>query len=311
VRRLGKLVLAALVGLAGCATSGGDDFDYETCGVRPRIVIPVEMRGNVPLMIAMVKQRPATLILDTGADGVVLTEAALQRFDLKTDSRIISSNGIGGQSRYFAGNMQDLTVGGVAVPDHQISVLPNSSVLASRGMVDGLFGVSVLSVFETELDMPRNRVTLYAGHLCPQTVLPPWTTPYTSLDIEDSPKHKFLVKVRLDGRELTALLDTGSAVSLVSTPAASGLGVSDAELAQAPKATLAGTGPNTAAASLHVFHAIAIGDIVIDAPRILVAAQPVAGIDMVIGSDFLGHRRVWLSWARRKVFIERAVPAGL
>ena len=310
MRRFWLLALACLLGLAGCTTSGGDDFDFETCGVRPRIVIPVEIRGNVPVMIAMVKQHPAMLILDTGADGVVLTEAALQRFDLKTDARVISSNGIGGQSRYFAGNLQDLTVGGVPVPDHQISVLPNSSVLASRGMVDGLFGVSVLSVFETELDMPRNRVTLYAGHLCPQTVLPPWGTPYTSIDVEDSPKRKFLVKVRLDGQEMTALLDTGSSVSLVSAPAAAGLGVSEAELAQAPKATLAGTGPNTAAASLHVFRELAIGDIVISAPRLLVAAQPVAGIDMVIGSDFLAHRRVWLSWARRKVFIERPVSAG-
>src|SRR5208282_4788970 len=101
----------------------------------------------------------------------------------QTDKTMVSSNGIGGQSRFFAGKLQDLRIGGVQVPDHEISVLPNSSVLASHANVDGLFGVSVLSVFEIELDMPQNRVTLYAGRLCPRTVVPPWTTPYSPLDI--------------------------------------------------------------------------------------------------------------------------------
>jgi hypothetical protein len=71
-------LLPLLALLAACATSG-EDFDFDTCGVRPRAQIPIEMRGNIPLMRATIKGQPATLVLDTGSVSVALTEQAMQR----------------------------------------------------------------------------------------------------------------------------------------------------------------------------------------------------------------------------------------
>jgi predicted aspartyl protease len=304
LRLLPLLLLAAL---AACSTAPKDDFDFETCGVRPRAQIPVEMHNNVPLVHATIKGQPAALILDTGADSMVLTERALNRLDLQTDStRILSGRGAGGESRFFAGKLRDLEIGGIPVPDHQVRVLPSSSPLGGQDVIDGLFGTSVLSVFEIDLDLPHRRVTLYAGRLCPTTVVPPWTGPYTTIDASASARGRFLIPVEVNGRRLTALLDTGAAVSLIAADVAASLGVTPEMLEHDPATRLVGTGPAAPVARLHRFRTIGLGGELFANPALLVTERPEPDIDVIIGSDYLSGRHLWLSYARKRVFIDRS-----
>lgn len=300
-------LLSLLLGLGACATAGDNDgIDFETCGVRPHVQMPVVFRGSVPVVQATIKGQPAELILDTGATGLALTETALHRLDLETDDkRVFTSRGIGGQSQAFAGKLQDFQIDGMHVPDHPVTVLPNTSQIASQHTVDGLFGVSVLSVFEVDLDLPHNHVTLYAGHICPTTVLPPWTTPFETIDASHSTNGRFLVPVQLDGKPITALIDTGAAVSIVAADVAQELGVTPASLQSAPHATLVGTGPASMTASVHRFREIRLGDDVYQQPLLLVAERAEPSVDMIIGSDYLIHHHLWLSYATKRVFIER------
>ena len=309
MRSIRLLLLSLVVALAGCAAlndDGDDGIDFKTCGVRPHAVLPVVFRGNVPVVQATIKGLPASLILDTGATGVVLTETALHRLDLSTDSkRVFTSHGIGGDTQSFAGMLHDLEIDGMHVPDHPVSVLPNTSEISTKNAVDGLFGVSVLSVFEIDLDLPRRQVTLYAGLLCPDTVLPPWTGPYATIDATRSANGRFIIPVVLDGRTLTALIDTGSAATVVATDVAQSLGLSREMLEQGPHARLVGTGPASATAYVHKFREIRIGDDTYQAPTLLVTDRPDPNVDMIIGSDYLIQHHLWLSYARKRVYIER------
>ncbi len=301
-----RLLGIALAGLlAGCATQG-DDFDFDTCGVRPRAQIPIEMRGNLPLMQATIKGKPARLVLDTGAVSVALTEQAMERLGLARDrNTVVVGAGVGGQTRNFAGRIEDFRIGTLPVPDHQVSVLPADAGISRSGMVDGLFGTTVLSVFEVELDLPRRLVTLYGGKLCRDTLAPPWMASAFMLAAERSEKGRFLVPVELDGRQLTALLDTGASVTVLSADVARTLGVTDAMLAQDPKVSLAGTGPAIAAAWVHRFRQIRFAGQSFDNPLLVVSARADPTVDMIIGADYLAHRRIWLSYARKLVFIDR------
>ncbi|MCW3476833.1 retroviral-like aspartic protease family protein [Limobrevibacterium gyesilva] len=300
-------LLPLLLALAACVTAPRDDFDYDTCGLRPRAAIAVEMRGNVPLVKASIKGKPTTFILDTGADSVVLTETALRRLDLETDAgNILAGRGAGGESRFFAGKLRDFEIAGIPVPDHPVRVLPRNSPIGGQEMIDGLFGASVLSAFEIDLDLPRRRVTLYAGRMCPDTTVPPWTGPYTTIDASASNRGRFMIPVVLDGRPLMALLDTGAAASLVARDVAAALGVTPEMLARDPSTRLVGTGPSTPTAHFHRFREIKVGDETFPAPAMLVTDRPEPGIDMIIGSDYLGGRRIWLSYARKRVFIDRS-----
>jgi predicted aspartyl protease len=303
------LLLSLLVALAACAApdDSDDGIDFKTCGVRPHAVLPVVFRGNVPVVQATIKGLPASLILDTGATGVVLTENALKRLDLQTDAkRVFTSHGVGGDTKSSAGILHDFQIDGMHVPDHPVSVLPNSSEIASKNAVDGLFGVSVLSNFEIDLDLPHRQVTLYAGRLCPDTVLPPWKVPYETIDASRSDKGRFIVPVELDGHALSALIDTGAAASIVSADVAQTLGVTREALEQGPHAKLLGTGPGSPTAYIHRFHQIRVGDDTYQGPVLLVTERPDPTVDMIIGSDYLIQHHVWLSYARKRVFIERA-----
>jgi predicted aspartyl protease len=288
--------------LAGCAEPG-DDFDFDTCGVRPRVRIPVAMRGNVPLVLGSIKGVPAVFVLDTGADSVVLTEGAVAKFGLDIDRRaLVTGVGIGGQTRGFAGHLKDLQIGDLVVPDHRVRLLPADSGIAGTG-IDGLFGVSVLSVFEVDLDLPNGLVTLYAGRLCPDTVAPDWAGAAIMVDASRSERGRFAVPVMVDGHEFNALLDTGAGLSLLSTRAAGLLGVTAEVLARDGVAMLAGTGPGATRAAVHRFDTIEIAGERFSNRALAVTTLPDRAFDMIIGSDYLAHRRIWLSYARRRAYI--------
>ena len=309
-----RFILRALplvLGLAGCAAPP-DDFDFETCGVRPRAELIVEMQGGVPVTTARVKGQPARLVLDTGATGLVLTESAAVRLGVGRSSHVtVSSVGAGGGSRNFAGVLEEFEIAGLKVPDHQIAVLPPNAGIAVAGTVDGLFGVSVLSIFEIELDLARRRVVLHAGRLCPDTVAPSWTASAAVLDAGQSQRGRFIVPVTLysgsrPGRTVAALLDTGAARSVVARDVALSIGVDDDMLARDPPVRLVGVGPNVPVGRLHRFATLDIAGHALAAPHLIVVDRAETGMDMILGSDFLAGRRIWLSYARKRVFIDFA-----
>ena len=300
--RAAALILCGV--LAACASAPPDDFDYDSCGVRPRAQIPLESVGNVPVMAVRVRGQEARFILDTGADSIVITEVARQRLGVEADvKRIMGGRGVGGETRSFAGKLTGMQLAGLAIPDHLVRVLPTSSGVGSHIPVDGLFGTSVLSAFEIDLDLPRHRVTLYAGHICPSTVAPAWTAEATVIEASRSRNGRFVIPVWLDGLELTALLDTGAGASVIAADVAAGLGATPAALEGARRAEIVGTGPGTSTAHVWRFRDIRVGAELLAGPRLLVAERPEPGVDMILGTDFLGARHLWLSWARKLVFV--------
>ncbi len=304
------LLLALLIALAACGQpdESYDGIDFKTCGVRPHAVLPVVFRGNVPVVHATIKGQPATLILDTGATGLVLTESALHRLNLETDqNRLIVSHGVGGETKSFAGKLEDFQIEGMHVPDHPVSVLPNSSVMASKNLVDGLFGGDVLANFEVDLDLPHRQVTLYAGRICTDTKAAAMVRAMQKqIDASGSANLRFVIPVELDGHKLTAMIDTGAAGSIVAADVAQALGVTPEMLQQGPRATLVGTGPGQAYAYVHRFKEIRVGDDTYQGPMLLVADRPDPKVDVIIGSDYLIQHHLWLSYATKRVFIERA-----
>ncbi len=116
------------------------------------------------------------------------------------------------------------------------------------------------------------------------------------------------IPVELDGHKLTALLDTGAAVSEVARDVAAELGVTDEVLAGSPQVRLQGVGAAAPLAAFHIFNKIRIGDETFTNQQVVVSLRPGPNIDMVLGADFLANRRVWLSYARKRVFVAYGPP---
>ena len=69
-----------------------------------------------------------------------------------------------------------------------------------------------------------------------------------------------------------------------------------------------GAGPATASMAAHRFGTVIIAGERFEGPVFHVGERVERGIDMILGADYLAGRRVWLSYARRRVFVEKRRP---
>lgn len=109
--------------------------------------------------------------------------------------------------------------------------------------------------------------------------------------------------IRLDDRYLTAFIDTGSQLSVISTAAARALGVTESQLSSDRSLSAQGVAAGPLPARLHRFTSLNVGSLVIDRPEIAVADVKVNDADLLLGIDFLLQRRLWLSYGGHRVFL--------
>jgi hypothetical protein len=280
------------------------------CVVGNKTAIPLDSAGGVITVPVEVNGISATFILDTGAQRSVVTEAAVQRLGLARDPWVgTTMSGVGGiQSRPNA-NPRSLTLGGVNLVrrtlNHDTSVtvgiLPRTR--AGNRLIDGLLGRDFLSLFDLDLDVPANRLTLYRVNGCAGRFLP-WSGAYASIPVTTPAEDAVVVPVTLDGTQLRALLDTGASASLLAAPGMFRTGLQPASLAGDPADQVSGLGPRMVTMYRHTFRSLRVGGQTIDAPVIWVAAIRLMPItDLLLGADWVAGRRIWISYATRQLFV--------
>ena len=280
------------------------------CVVDEKATIPLNITGGAITVPVEVNGITATLILDTGAQRSVVTEAAVQRLGLARDPWVGTTiSGVGGIQRRPNANPRSLTLGGVRLVrrtlNHDTSltvgILPRT--LAGSRVIDGLLGRDFLALFDLDLDVPARRLTLYQVHDCSGRFLP-WSGPYDTISVTTPAEDAMVVPVTLDGTPLRALLDTGASASLLAAPGMVRVGLQQASLAGDPGDQVSGLGPHIVTMYRHTFRSLRVGGQTIDAPVIWVAPIRLMPItDMLLGADWLAGRRVWISYATRRLFV--------
>ena len=300
-----KALVSLLFLLAACAgpapeASGGP------CALDRRAVLPVAVVQNVPLVAVLINGRPATMVLDTGADLTMLTKAAAFRLGLAPEEGVaFDTVGAGGTGVAGFARIDGLLLGEVQVPERLVGVAPIALPRWADGQMDGLLGTDVLGDYDVELDLPNATVTLYRARPCPGAA-PPWPAPFQALERRDALPGTLAVPVWLDGVELTALLDTGTSLTVVTPRVALAAGVSAGVLARAPVLRSITTGPNVLLTRAVRFRELRLGDEALRGPMLLVGPLPPSAGDALLGGDYLMNRRVWLSFATGQVFVARS-----
>lgn len=285
--------------LQGCAPPGG-----LSCGIRPQAEIPLRMVENIPLVDVRLNGAPATMVLDSGAERTVLTEAAARRVGLEFDPRnILRGAGAGGIVTSFAARVRRMEMAGLSIPDHPVLATPHPLGAVGGTPIDGLLPALVLSAFDVDLDLPGRKVTLYGGTVCGDTVIPPWSEPFVSLPADFSTPPRVHLRVRAGGAELRALLDTGAQGITMTTRAANAAGVGAAEIAAGQPVMVRGVGPQLVPARFVRVPEMQIGPETGRNARVIVTDSGMDRIDMILGMDYLAPRRLWISYARQQAFI--------
>jgi predicted aspartyl protease len=111
--------------------------------------------------------------------------------------------------------------------------------------------------------------------------------------------------VQLDGHKINAFVDTGAQSTVLSTSAASALGLTSVLLARDRAAVLRGAGPEQLSGRVHRFARLEIGGEVIRNPEIIIADLKLSDADLVLGIDIVRPLRIWLSYGAQKIFLLR------
>jgi hypothetical protein len=280
------------------------------CAVKELAVVPLRIAGNVPLLTVMIDEKPATMVLDTGAWRSVVSREAVQRLALAQDDWVTTTmRGAGGVVQYRNAKPRSLSLAGQKLErrtltrDTSLTVAPLRLDEAFGKPVDGLLGRDYLSTFDLDLNLPRRTVTLFQVEGCAGAFLP-WITPYTPLPVEFPLEAAMVMKVELDGVPLRALFDTGASWAVLGRPGLAKLAARGALPNPAAAGALSGIGPRSPSASRHQFHRLRIGPTEVAEPVILSAeidAVPI--VDMILGADWLAYRHVWISYATKQLFL--------
>ena len=263
---------------------------------------------NAPIVTLSANGVPVTLVIDTGAEGTILTPAAAQRIGAQRPRIEFQRqlHGLAGTLQTSEVELRSFTVGDVAIPWRRVRVAPVNVANVFSGPLDGVLGADSLSSFDVDLDLPGHRMALYEKQTCPGAA-PAWTEPYTRINAGRSRGDHLFFPVQLDGHRTDAFVDTGSQFTVLSTQAALALGVGATVLARDRVATVRGAAAEQLAAHVHRFSHLDIGTESIRTPEIIVTDVRLSDADLVLGIDFLRPRRIWLSYGSQQIFIMRRV----
>ena len=302
----GAIVTTALVSAAGYAGQHPVAAAGSSCAAVRLGETKVATLSNAPIVTLSANGMPVTLVLDTGAEGTILTPAVAQRIGAQRPRIEFQRQirGIGGTLQTSEVELRSFAVGGVAIPWRRVRVAPVNVASVFSGPLDGVLGADSLSSFDVDLDLPGHRMFLYEKQTC-AGALPAWTQPYAKINAGRSMGGHLFFPVQLDGRRTDAFVDTGSQFTVLSTRAALALGVGAAALARDRVATVRGAAAEQLAAHVDRFAQLEIAAETIRNPEIIVTDVMLSDADLVLGIDFLRPRRIWFSYGSQQIFIMR------
>ena len=259
--------------------------------------------AGLPMVVATINGRPARLILDTGAESSIISVVAAKRLGITSKYDFARSmHGIGQSMQAGDARLDSMSLGGATLSYPRVLVGP---VALTMGGVepDGLLGASLLSDFDLDLDLPNRRLTLYDRMECP-TVRPPWGGRITTLETTRSLSSHPFFPVQINGRTLSASLDSGAQRTVIAARAAQRAGLGAESRVPGSEVRARGAAGEILPAELHTLRDMRVGDVAVRTPVMVTALTLPNDIDALVGADFLLSHRVWLSYGARKLFVQ-------
>ncbi len=272
---------------------------HAACQSDPRATLPLRVQDGFALVTADVGGQPATFVLDTGAQGMLLLPDAAVRLRLAPDrGRTTRMLGTGGARDAPNVLLRGLTLGGAPLPGGSVPVAALPGVPATDPPLAGLLGGPLLRAYDLDLDVPAGRLTLLAPTGCAPAG--------AVVALQDAGDGDLMLPVRVNGTALLAVPDTGTRITLLSDAAAARLGL------DAPVSASTARGIDGQRVTLrHLpLRTLQVGpDLAADMP-VSVTMLRIAPAEMLLGLDWFSRRRVWLSHAARLIVMRPPPRAG-
>jgi tetratricopeptide (TPR) repeat protein len=265
--------------------------------------LPVTMVGSRAVATVGINGTPVPLTVDSGAFFSILTEAAAAQLKLPLKQNFgLRVEGITGRVDTQITTVDKLQVLKGDIPRVQFIVGGNEPGAGTMG----LMGRNLLSFTDTEYDLAHGVIRfLFPNDDCAKANMAYWagSAPVTEIDLLSGFRARgsaIRVPVKLNGKDLVALFDTG-ATTVVTAGAARRAGIAEADMT--PAGTLYGAGRGSAKAWIAPFEKFELGGEAILHNRLRVADFDVGDADMLLGIDFFLSHRIYVSKQQSKLFI--------
>jgi predicted aspartyl protease len=257
-----------------------------------------------PAVDGTIDGTPATMLVDTGADQTYLTMNGATRRDLSLSMTGRWVEGIGGSSRLYGARLNDFSIGPVKGGRRaELAVIGSTTFTPPY---DAIVGASFLLQADLELDLRAKRMTFYRPRDCRDTELLLWKEDTVVLPFARGygDASRPLFKVVVNGRELEAMIDSGSHDSFMSLDAArrAGIDVNAPDVISAPNA--GGVGTERVRQWIVPVKTLQLGGETLRNVQLTVTdTQSTRSADLYLGQDFLRAHRVLFAMSQDKLYV--------
>ena len=144
----------------------------------------------------------------------MLTQSAAERLKLRPMMMImVYMKMFGGRTLDHYVVAHSMEIAGAHVRNHEFVLIPDDILPPS---IDGILGPDILQVFDADFNFAASKLDLFSNDHCPGKVVY-WThDDYAVIPFKMDEGRHIQVDVQLDGKDVSAIIDTGSSRSLMS-----------------------------------------------------------------------------------------------
>jgi Tfp pilus assembly protein PilF/predicted aspartyl protease len=286
------------------ASAGLSDRAFaDSCGLGRFLEAPMLPDSNYsPIISIGIDGQPRKFLLDTGGFWSLISPNVIAAYK-PTTAAISGRLGLQGLPLDKSVKIHDLQLGNAIFHGVEFFVAP-----PSYGLDDGTLGANWLQNFDVEIDPVKNTASFFSHDHCEGQVIY-W--PHQDLAVipfeSDRIQNQITLSLTLEGKEVTAMLDTGASESFLSLRVAKHLFDLTPD---SPGMQYVGS-ENDARGRSHPiyryqFSSLEMGDIMFKNPWIVIVDRESDGPDMILGMHQLHALHLFFAYKERKLYITSA-----
>lgn len=256
------------------------------------VVVPMDISGQT-----------VHLLVDTGGVLSMLTKSTVDKLGLPNSAmapgRYFSM--FGGQKIDHFSTAYDVDLGGLKIKTMRFAIMPDGQMPPG---VDGTISPDILSVYDAEFDFANNKFYLNLQDHCPGMVVYWTSSPYAIIPMWTGSDGHVSVTANLDGKQIPAIVDTGSTRSYMSLDAAQSefsLTEKDANLKREGSA-------ENGYSYRYPFKMLALDGINISHPDLILVPDSKSqmmshgGVRMILGMGILRQLHLYIAYNEAKIY---------
>lgn len=296
----GWIGLGACVLLACAGPVGANDV----CKLAKYGTLPVEMVGERPTTQIKVNGSATRFIIDTGAWFDFMSRANAEALGLKHFAAPFGfrMDGIGGTADAETAKIKDFAI--LDADFHNVVFLVGGSDTG-----EGLLGANLLDFADLEIDLAQGKLTFFKPDGCRDASLAYWAKDghYNVADLRYANNHsdrRSFVDVKINGKSVRALLDSGAVATLIGRRAAQRVGIDLKGPHVKAGGRIGGIGARVYQSWIVPIDAFSVGTETIQHSQMLVMDNDIGdgSTDMLLGVDFMLAHHMYVANSQRKLY---------